>query len=816
MGGLHMNKKAAAMLLAVCCTASCMPAMCVSADSQYEFEIGTIKDIGDNVTEVQSRTGASGGKVVALLDGGDSVTLQIQAESGGAYTLGIRYCQPFDEGGKTQNVHVNGTKIGEIVCAQTGENQYQTAELTASLKAGENTVTVEASWGWTYLDSLTVTEKGSGSSAVTAKLSNPNATAETQSLYSFLCDTYGNYVLSGQQESTWMGSEDYEFNIIQNASGKLPIIRGLDYMGDDFSGCNRRAKAWYEKGGIVTICWHCGDDFSGSHTEAMESNPDWSKLLTPGTDEYNKLIAGMDKGAKALKELQDAGVPVIWRPFHEFDGAWFWWGKGGAENFKRLWQLMYDRYTNYWGLNNLIWNLGYSGDVKDGWYPGDEYVDIIGADTYVNHTDSLVNMYLKTADVAGKPVCLHENGPIPDPEKMKADGAKWLWFMTWHTSFIDNHEINTADYINQVYNSDDLLTLDEIPDVYHYTSSTPDVPDISVLLGDVNGDFSVNAADVVALQQYLLTALTLTEKSAAAADMNADGRLDATDLTLLKRLVMTPQQEEPTQQYTPEEYMNLMERKLVGQTPADVLEQRDGVDYGALRACTYWSTTRERETPVNVLLPPGYNENERYPVLYMLHGYYDDENWMTRPLVGVQTMLGNLVASGEAQKMIIVFPYIYTSKTMPYVTGMDAENNQNYDNFIYDLNADLMPYIEQNFAAATGRENTAISGFSMGGRESLYIGMQCAKQFGYVGSVCTAPGVTDLVSESDFRFSPMPQLVMISAAVNDGVVGTNPEYYHNLYTQNGVPHLWNQLPYGGHDASSVTPHLYNFMRCIFW
>lgn len=192
-----MNKKAAAMLLALCCTASCMPSISVSADSQYEFESGTIYDIGDNMTEVQSRTGASGGKVVALMDSGDSVTLNIQADQAGAYTLGIRYCQPFDEGGKTQNVLVNGIQIGTINCALTGENQYKTANVTASLKAGANTVTVEASWGWTYLDSLTVTEKGSGSSAVSAKLSNPNATAETQSLYAYLCDTYGNYVLAG-------------------------------------------------------------------------------------------------------------------------------------------------------------------------------------------------------------------------------------------------------------------------------------------------------------------------------------------------------------------------------------------------------------------------------------------------------------------------------------------------------------------------------------------------------------------------------------------------------------------------------------------
>ncbi len=381
-------------------------------------------------------------------------------------------------------------------------------------------------------------------SAADAALSNPAATAETQSLYRFLCDTYGNHVISGQQESTWMGSEDYEFNIIHNASGKYPALRGLDYMGDDFAGCNRRAKAWYAKGGIVTICWHCGSDFSGSHTESMNTNLDWDKALTPGTNEYNALIAGMDKGAKALKELQEAGVPVIWRPFHEFDGKWFWWGKGGAENFKKLWRIMYDRYTKDWGLDNLIWNLGYCGDVNDGWYPGDPYVDIIGADTYVNHTDSLLSMYQKTARVADKPVCLHENGPIPDPDKLAADHSGWLWFMTWHTSFVDSNEINTASYLNHVYNSEYLLTLDELPDVYHY-GNAPAAP--ASVRGDVNADGACNVLDVVTLQKWLLTDASVTLADWQAGDLNEDGRLDIFDLAAMKHLLTTSQQ--PQQEF---------------------------------------------------------------------------------------------------------------------------------------------------------------------------------------------------------------------------------------------------------------------------
>ena len=379
-----------------------------------------------------------------------------------------------------------------------------------------------------------------------SSLSNPNASAEAQSLYRFLHDTYGNYVISGQQESTWMGSEDYEFDIIHNASGKYPALRGLDYMGDDFAGCNRRAKAWHDKGGIVTICWHCGADFSGSHTESLNTDLNWDKALTPGTDEYNTLIAGMDKGAKALKELQKVGVPVIWRPFHEFDGKWFWWGKGGAENFKKLWRIMYDRYTKDWGLDNLIWNLGYCGDVNGGWYPGDDCVDIIGADTYVNHTDSLLGIYQKTAGVAEKPVCLHENGPIPDPEKMKNDGAKWLWFMTWHTSFIDSNEINTASYLNSVYNSDYLLSLDELPDVYHYgevPAITPDTleepaqPVTVRVRGDVNADGACNVLDVVTMQKWLLGIKTVKIADWQEGDLCEDGVLDVFDLAMMKRLL---------------------------------------------------------------------------------------------------------------------------------------------------------------------------------------------------------------------------------------------------------------------------------------
>ncbi len=293
------------------------------------------------------------------------------------------------------------------------------------------------------------------------QLSNPNADNNTKKLYDYINDVYGTAIITGQQESTWMGSPDYEMDYIFENTGKYPAIRGLDFMNNDFDGVVERSIEWHEKGGIVTICWHTGVISSG-YQESKDDNPDFSKLLTEGTDEYNEMIESWDKAAIALQELRDAGVPVLWRPFHEFDGGWFWWGKGGAENFIKLWRMMYDRYTNEFGLTNLIWVLGYCGEVKDGWYPGDEYCDIIGSDTYDNSTHVTAWNKLSAMET-GKPLTFHECGRVPRIVMFEREGAMWSWFMIWHTDHITN---NSLKVLNNVYNDEKAITLDELPDIY--------------------------------------------------------------------------------------------------------------------------------------------------------------------------------------------------------------------------------------------------------------------------------------------------------------------------------------------------------------
>lgn len=293
-------------------------------------------------------------------------------------------------------------------------------------------------------------------------LSNENANETTKAIYEYLCSEEGKKCISAQQESTWMDSPDYEMNYIYNASGKYPAMRGLDYMNDDFDGVNERAVEWWEKGGLVTVCWHTGADFSGAWDEAMNTEiSDWDAALTDGTPENATLLKGMDKAAQALSRLQEKGVTVIWRPFHEFDGAWFWWGKGGPENFVKLWRLMYTRYTDYWKLNNLIWVLGFShnGEKIKKWYPGDEYCDIVGADSYDGGAQPDLYKTVKNVHAKLKPLCFHECGENPTAQQLEE--TRWLWFMTWHTEYlVDN---NTPEAINELYNSDYIITLDELP-----------------------------------------------------------------------------------------------------------------------------------------------------------------------------------------------------------------------------------------------------------------------------------------------------------------------------------------------------------------
>jgi mannan endo-1,4-beta-mannosidase len=295
-------------------------------------------------------------------------------------------------------------------------------------------------------------------------LSNPGASDEAQQLYRFLWSVYGRKTLTGQQEGV-ANATPVELDYIEKVTGRLPAILGLDYIAPrDNHAVNERATAWHRSGGIVTLCWHWGAPDIGTGYENAKKDFDLLAALRPGTPESLALHRDLATVGDLLAVLRDRKVPVLWRPLHEFSGDWFWWGKHGPQAFKALWTLMRQEFTERRGLDNLIWVLGWAGqNVDPAWYPGRDLVDVAGADIYADDHGNLAPMFQAVKAIVGDslPICLHENGPIPDPALLGPQ-ADWLWFMTWHTRWLMDAGQNDSQKLQAYYASERYLTRDEL------------------------------------------------------------------------------------------------------------------------------------------------------------------------------------------------------------------------------------------------------------------------------------------------------------------------------------------------------------------
>lgn len=341
---------------------------------------------------------------------------------------------------------------------------------------------------------------------------------------------------------------------------------------------------------------------------------------------------------------------------------------------------------------------------------------------------------------------------------------------------------------------------------------------IPVYTGDLNSDGNIDKSDALYLLYHSIFGETMYPVN-QDVDFNRDGNVDGGDaIYLLYHSLFA----DLYPLFTPAEYMQYVRENMSEKEAAGSTTQYQSVSYPTYEYIRYYSTTCERERGFNIMLPANYDENKEYPVLYALHGYWGDEHSLLdetgyAPIMFKQ-IVGNAVANGDAEEMIIVFPYIYASKDREFIEGgIDGTNNAAYDNFVNDLFNDLMPFVEANYPVKTGRENTAITGFSMGGRESIYIGLTHSDTFGYVGAVCPAPGVdSDLLPPSQMKFKyDDPYLFFLTAGSNDGVVGDTPSYYHGIFEDNDVDHVWHYVNGGTHDGVSIRAHVYNFVRYIF-
>ena len=311
-------------------------------------------------------------------------------------------------------------------------------------------------------------------------------------LKKFLADTYGNKIISGQMDLAWKDSVDMADRVFKT-TGKYPALMGYDFMNyksrsGDGTKQVEEAIAWWNKGGMVAFCWHWRDPnkvdaWADFYTEKIDTRIPYdakSKKLNENSRVFKGIQRDLDSIAKQLKTLEDAGVPVLWRPLHEASGGWFWWGASGPDAYIALYQYMFTYFTEVKGLHNLIWV--WNGQSKD-WYPGDKYVDIIGDDIYANNYDSQYVAYNDFCDMSDDPVnnpkmvALTENGRIPNPADLEEHSVGWLWFMTWNDgnnegtqsdNFWSGEYFNTDKHKKEVYDSEYVLTLDELPNLKTY------------------------------------------------------------------------------------------------------------------------------------------------------------------------------------------------------------------------------------------------------------------------------------------------------------------------------------------------------------
>ena len=449
---------------------------------------------------------ASGGKSVDMKDG--DLEFKVTIPEAGYYTLWATYQLPSNSTNKIQNLTVNDISAGQISFGISDEFTTIKGAGKIKLAAGENKIGIIHSWGYVNLDYIELTEYEASPWSISPTPVTPEPTESAQKLYNFLLNNFGKHVISGvMTERPFENNGQYtpqnyetqtELKYIHDASGKNVVLVGFDFLHASGKNSDQQwhqgythaslemAKTVWKAGGIPQFNWHWKDpmhEVEAFYTQSSGNDPytefSINKAYDESTgkwktssDEYKAIVRDMEMIADSLLTLQKEGVAVLWRPLHEASGKWFWWGTDGAKSCVALYKLMFDIFVNQKGLHNLIWvwTTDEASDALD-WYPGDEYVDVVGRDYYYypresNHS-SLIGSFETVKEIFGgkKIVALSENGSVPYPDEMKADGANWSWFMPWYGDYAMEGwaNDNTKESWKTVMNNEYTLTLEDMP-----------------------------------------------------------------------------------------------------------------------------------------------------------------------------------------------------------------------------------------------------------------------------------------------------------------------------------------------------------------
>lgn len=427
----------------------------------------------------------SGGKALEITEENAKITFTYNQSEKGKYIVYVGY--DGLHGDKVVNLAVNGSN-GTF----TTKGRAETAVGTFFMNKGNNTIIITPGWTWFRIDYIRIEKDNSISLPfnISPAPVDPQATANAKKVYSFLYNNFGKKTISGMMTGDMSSAngnvtQHDDIKAVYEASGKYPALVGFDFMNTTGAYENadwtksytnnviELAKDTYKRGGVPTFTWHWRDpsrstgEFYSNQcnmkiTNALKNDGTWNT----SSSLYQYIIKDIDAIADHFLELQNAGVACIFRPLHESSGGWFWWGREGAEPFKKLYHLLYDEMVNVKGVHNVIW-VWNAGEYDQDWNPGEAYYDVVSADIYNKSFDYSSNYVLfdklKVLTGGKKILALSENGPIPDIDKEFDEEAVWSWWMpwyhTWNGKFVDQ---TSKEEWTKCMNDSRVVTLEDL------------------------------------------------------------------------------------------------------------------------------------------------------------------------------------------------------------------------------------------------------------------------------------------------------------------------------------------------------------------
>ncbi|GAB2670205.1 hypothetical protein GCM10027271_32990 [Saccharopolyspora gloriosae] len=281
----------------------------------------------------------------------------------------------------------------------------------------------------------------------------------------------GTNTISGQHNKEPLSNPTHWTQQVHDITGDYPGLWGGDLLFSEADVRDRQnlvdeAINQWNNGALVSLTWHVCPPTQGSSctwddgVRAELSDEQWQELITDGTPLNEAWKARLDEAVPYLRQLQDAGVQVLWRPLHEINDGWSWWGgRPGPDGSAALYRITHEHLTGQ-GLTSLVWNWNVKdSDISDlgAYLPADEQVDVASIDIWEKAAPTDADYQAMLAVAGDRPIALGEVGTAPTPELLDAQPG-WTYFMLW-AEYLDDHD---PAELQRTYWDDRVLVLDEM------------------------------------------------------------------------------------------------------------------------------------------------------------------------------------------------------------------------------------------------------------------------------------------------------------------------------------------------------------------